>query len=509
MMEHPPMDRSSDDLEGGEIHIHDNWQIELKSEFLPHLQSKYTIYTQEFWIFIPNSLQINDQTYSKEGFYLDQTNLLRYKTPDFTFEDLLSSSQLKSPLARMRAMLVKSTEASITTFNEELKLFGNVVRTILRKSAQAIYLHIQQRKSDEELCLELELLANEMRQLRLTFASLKKEIAIAFPKPNTPIHVEYIEEFLSNSYYHYLSRLLQIGQSHETYQQFNDELTHLLLQEQHYRQEHGFENLSLHQSTEQGEYFLYRQGLLNKYVLDALLLHSNRIAVSKKYQQVVSSLAAGVAMLIYLLLFIWQGEVFRINSEPFVVFTVLIYILKDRIKENLKTLSFDFGGRLFSDYTTQIRSPHEQRKLGFLREYFAFVKQDKAPKEATLIRNHGLQHVLEDIRRPEQILYIKKEIQLSNTLLRRGERRNALNVLFRLNMRRFLDKASNPEEPYLFIDPDTNSLIEWWLPKVYHINIVLKTSVTSEHGKVQEEWSRFRLILDKQGIRRLEKETHF
>ncbi len=53
----------------------------------------------------------------------------------------------------------------------------------------------------------------------------------------------------------------------------------------------------------------------------------------------IGSLAAGIAMTLYILLFIWQGSVFVINSQPFILFTIFIYVLKDRLKDEIKNVS--------------------------------------------------------------------------------------------------------------------------------------------------------------------------
>lgn len=85
------MDEFIEDLTSGELQIRDRWQFELKSEFFPSSSQKNSHYNQEFYFFIPNALQINKLTYRKEDFYIDLTNLIRYKTPTFS---LKNSSQV-------------------------------------------------------------------------------------------------------------------------------------------------------------------------------------------------------------------------------------------------------------------------------------------------------------------------------------------------------------------------------------------------------------------------------
>lgn len=84
-------------------------------------------------------------------------------------------------------------------------------------------------------------------------------------------------------------------------------------------------------------------------------------------------------------------------------------------------------------------------------------------------------------------------------------RRNALNLIYRFNIHSFLQKADNPVHEYVKIDPETHEFIRKELPKVYHLNIILKNTYMNEDLKEEIEFKKFRIILDKNGIKRIEK----
>ncbi len=127
------MDESLEDLKAGRIQFRDKWQFELKSEFFPFSHLKDNIQIQEFYFFIPNSLQINDQTYPKEQFYRDQTNLIRFKTPMFTLKELNDMDNSESPLVRILILndYVRSQEIGEEIL-QEIKLVGSIFHSILR-----------------------------------------------------------------------------------------------------------------------------------------------------------------------------------------------------------------------------------------------------------------------------------------------------------------------------------------------------------------------------------------
>ena len=94
----------------GEIHTRDHLQFELKNELIINSNLTKNIYKQEFFLFIPNPLQINSQTYSKTQFYQDQTNLIRYTVPNMTLAELIDPRNSFSPLVRLKTLLNEKTD---------------------------------------------------------------------------------------------------------------------------------------------------------------------------------------------------------------------------------------------------------------------------------------------------------------------------------------------------------------------------------------------------------------
>ena len=114
------------EIEEGQVHVRDRLQFELKSEFITFPAKEVSVFTEELYIFIPQSLQINRDTYSTEQFYWDQTNSIRYKTPTFTFEELLDPKNEASPLYSRAKM------------QGEVKLLANIFRSTLRNTVKEI-----------------------------------------------------------------------------------------------------------------------------------------------------------------------------------------------------------------------------------------------------------------------------------------------------------------------------------------------------------------------------------
>lgn len=510
------MDRLIRELESGDLHLRDQWQFELKSEFIPSQDPKKNKYIQEFFIFIPNSLQINETTYQKQDFYRDQSTFIRYKTPIFSFHELSDKQNSRSPLQRLFHFIgSKDFEAAQHHMEDELKLLGNVFRSTLRERIHTLFKILDQiehhgsPKPHPSFGMDLQSLIKDLDLFREQFDELTKDIQMKCTVASICQHLFYIEEFISHTISYYFTGLLKKIReiNGDLYANAEKATEELLIKEKRRRKGIIPEPEEVQHDLEKSEYIFYRHGLINKYVADALLLSATRSSPDTGLQHLIGSLAAFVAMFFFFVLFIWQGRVFVINSEPFILATVVLYVLKDRIKESLRNVSYRKALKWFPDYKTEIKSPDEKVNLGVLAESFSFIKEKSLPDDIRSARNKEFHVILEDLKRSESILHFKKTIQMLEGG-NKNARRNSLNAIFRFNIQRFLLKADNPFQGYFTIDEVSREFQFLHLPKVYHINIIVKNSSFNEKGELVSELKKFRLIADKNGIKRIEQVKH-
>lgn len=505
------MEQFADELDIGEVHIRDKWQVELKSEFIPLPDRKSSEYIQEFYLFIPNSLQINAQTYSKGQFYIDQTNLIRYKTPEFSFAEILNLNNPRSPLTRLLSMCdLPDTTENRSKLSDELKLFGNIVRSALREQVKNLISELTSERAEgthQGFSVHVMQLCADIQQLRKLYSQAQDKYLKTWGDPIFYEQFLYLDEFISTSIIYYLTGLLENMRLtvNKNLVAADKAICEVIIKEKKITEGYLTKRnpKASHSYYSNNEQILYRNSLLNKFVLDALLLHTDRFTLEQRYQDWIGSIAAGIAMLIYFSLFIWLGNVFVINSQPFIVFTVVIYVLKDRIKEWIKTLSYHHAFKWFSDYATEIQSPDLKHKIGVIKETFSFIDQKQLSEEIRNARNIEFHEVLETFQRPEEVLYYKRTVEI-NSLRGRAARRNALNIIFRFNIHRFLRKAGDPVETYYTLDPKTSKLLTLRLPKVYHLDLIIRNISMQRDGTQQVEIKKMRIVIDKNGIRRIE-----
>ena len=86
--------------------LHDKYQFEIKLDYAL-LQDKKTHYQISTYIFVPASLGINKNVYTKSDFYRDVQNYIRLKTPILILRDFTHHSA--SPLLATSSGLISTS----------------------------------------------------------------------------------------------------------------------------------------------------------------------------------------------------------------------------------------------------------------------------------------------------------------------------------------------------------------------------------------------------------------
>lgn len=498
------------ELKEGAIHLHDDLQFELKLEFNYNSKLKNNNFIQEFYLFIPESLHIDANNYSQKDFYLDQTNFIRYKTPHFTFTELLNPDNMNSPLNVIMLMEIdKDDQKELEDLINKIKLFGNIFRSTLRNETLHLINKIESSHTTKENHHVKSLITKfceNVTQTHSSFLKIKAQLKKKFSNHTLNENLKFVDEFITNTIEYYLIGFLEELRSVEWLEQTScdQKICKILIDEKNHRAEKLLPKIKNKTVQEVDEMIAYRQGLLQKFMVETLLLKSSRIDVSEQHGPLFGSIAAGSAMLIYMILFLftWQSTTFIINSIPFVLSVVIFYILKDRIKEGVKSYYKKKVNIWFPDFKTKIYSPQDF-PIGELKENFSFIEKENLPEEIYKARNKEFHNHLEALHRHETIIYYKREV----TLFEHPENAlalNELNMIFRYNIHRYLQKASDPIQYRAMLREDNFDLIEQKLPKVYHLNIVMKETHAANNHKIESKIKKYRIILDKTGIQQVE-----
>jgi len=109
------------------------------------------------------------------------------------------------------------------------------------------------------------------------------------------------------------------------------------------------------------------------------------------------------------------------------------------------------------------------------------------------------------VRLLEKILYFRKDVEIFPEAVRVDKRLRRVNDIFRFNVSQFLFKASDAKEDYLILNPMTGELEVISCPKIYHVYLILKKTFLTRFRKKRIDFDTFRIVIDKEGIRRIDK----
>ena len=184
-------------------------------------------------------------------------------------------------------------------------------------------------------------------------------------------------------------------------------------------------------------------------------------------------------------------------TTSFFLALVVGYMLKDRLKGLLGRYFISKSNILFYDYKINVTDSFK-KKIGLIKERFIFIAFDKL--EAS-IRNYRLQdRIIQTKVLGEQIIRYKKKVILYSKKID-GDSPDAdiagITDITRFNFHRFIQYMDDPEKNYILIKK--GEIYTKIADKVYPINIVQK--YYTEDGI---EYKRYRVIMNRNGIKRIE-----
>jgi len=487
---------------------------------------------------VPRSLGLDVHSYTREQFYADVQAYIRFKTPHVSLPALADSDDRRSPLQRARR-LVQQANGELETLepgqlSHELRLLGCMVRANLRDTATDISTKIE-RLGDPGAH---EVLTQDVRQ---AIARLLHDVGVIlgafralrpdFLQPRRPQWLgelyEYVDEYLSISVETYLTSVLSSLDANEGLRRRLADnragLVTRVVAEQRHRSGAGYQSV-LDPDGENRSY-VYRKSALKKFVSSVLFLEIRKEKEGRGIANVVAGVAAAVAMAFSTVAAIWSQGRYGLNSFPFVLAIVISYVFKDRIKEWLRAYFSGLLSSWLSDYSVQIHDPVAGVVVGRCRESFAFLSPSQVPPEILRRRHADSRSVLEPESKPEVIMkYVKDVTLLGKRIAHTHGRLGDVNDIIRFDFSGFLARMDQPRQTVATYSPELDGVTAVTCPKAYHVNLVMVLTAQGHQSRSPKPSrgsapsrrhdasrkldvvaiDRFRVILDKRGIRSLQ-----
>lgn len=504
---------------------HDHEQLEFRFDYaLGSDPGDYT-YRMDAYLFVPRNVGVNRNNYSKGEFYSDVTPYMRLHADPLPLEVLGDPSAVQSPLSQLQAAAqsfadggTPASQPLVVVVKLYAYLFAEAVKGEARELRRRLRAHARgdaasAREIEDGFAAMLERTGRALWAFRRVRTLMWPYEPVCHQALVTAMRVadEYMSLFIDER----LSLLVLGASERKNLRDDSGLVTRLRLRaaalsdaEARHRRKYGF----LHMRSTEGreaEYFAYYASYLKKSVQNALYVETRRFEADDTYLR--HAVAAAGAALAAAWAFATRvpdrlAEISSAQKFALIMGFVLAYVLKDRIKAFFNEVLVQRLRKF--DHKAWLRGPAmEALGLGRLklrvREAMRFLRHDQTPP-AVLAQRLARRTVRHAEVFGEEVIHYRKEIRFSAEVEDAAPAGFWLHDIMRLNVRHFLVRLDDPVDRLPHYRDDTRSF-EWAeLHKVYHLNLVMRVSRTAPDRSTEERIEHLRVVLDKQGIVRID-----
>ncbi|MDQ1770690.1 hypothetical protein GQR60_05895 [Labilibaculum sp. A4] len=481
------------------VKVHDKFSVEIKLGYEPRKDRKVSEFSIKTWLFIPSGLDINSSTYTKEDFYNDFNSNIRLITPTYLLRDIAlgDHSVFQYLEEAFHKLANESNSKNEANYEYHIRMFHIITRSALRREIQ----HILQNELPEDRQYLIDEYISNVRKIGRHYRDLRRIVNVPTIQKEMFDYYLFGDEFMSNQFEqhsYYLHRGLQ-KMHHSDFELSKDEILRLVREEVAYKRSKGYLVVE-DKAHDKNRWLVHRRGAFNKYFEGQLLLNSRKKKEGVLAMQILYSLAAGLAMIFgAALTFLFQKSLGTFTMPLFVAL-VIIYMLKDRIKDLSRLYLVGKINKRFFDHKTVIRVKGDE-EIGWCKESFDFVREDTVPLRVMKHRDRSRIVDVESRGVGEKIIFYRKLLRLDRVALDNsyGDY-NITGVvdIIRFNVSKFIQKMDNPEIPLYYLKDDDFEKISG--EKVYFVNMIFRFKLDN-----QTSYRRYRIIFNRRGIKKVEK----
>jgi hypothetical protein len=519
------LDHGTDNL-NAHCTIHDRSQFEVQFNYdiaADHLSDGKAMehYRVEAYYFFPSNMGISSLSFPRESFYRSLYAYIRFRTPEISELTLLDPLSRQSPLNALSFHLKQfgmgmavAEEAAVN----EARLFGCIMSSLLRERAKDLDGMMRQAKGrtgDPSAWRELEGalgdFLTEAPELLEKYRGLVDDFRVFESRlsQSTLDGLRQVDEFLTYRFDHTLAELhFQLQSTWEApskLSRVSERLHEVAEREGMHRARCGYISLSPGDDDALALY-TYRSGALKKLVDQVLYLDVKTIQETNRWKNMAAMLGALVAA--YFAALTNTGAMFQLYATNLVMAMTIFafaYVIKDRIKELLRESVWARISRYFPDNKLLIHDPTSNMEVGRCKERVVYMPKSRVPADVLRVRNSN--HAIDlDQERKETVILYQNDMKLyAREILSEHQRRTDIKHILRFSVDDLLARLDNPTARVQFYDPQSQIFCRVRAPKVYHLNVVFRlTHWDDQNRKERPNYHRIRVILDKNGIHRID-----
>ena len=268
--------KNFDEWSQSSIERHDLYNFEAKLDYVVEKSFPKNVYELTSYVFIPKALQINKSTYSKDQFFADRSNYVRFRTARMSLSGLLNKENDLSPFKMILNNLNKIKNGNYETsiiekVSYELRVMGCIVKSNLRDQIEFFISNLSTFQQSPNDLKSFVLYIDEIKNLQIQMQKLKLEFQIIQIPAELKETFLFVNEYISNQIEEYMTLLLKKSD-------FNEETRRKLVSLIEYEQKHKKDGNSkiLFERESDNKKVIYWKSILKKFVQGVLYLDLNQ-----------------------------------------------------------------------------------------------------------------------------------------------------------------------------------------------------------------------------------------
>lgn len=480
------------------VKIHDKFSFEFKISFIATRKTvdddvnEFSINT---WMFVPNNLDINRSTYSKEQFYKDTQSNVRLITPIYGLKDIYASEN--SPLSRLQKAFENEinnpdSPENISDYTFQIKMFSAIFKSASRDKAY----HTVEEKDDNKVAELVRDYIHDVSEIARHYRKLENIKQIPSISEDLQQYFSFGDDFIGNIIQQQSFRIMRGIENRSIYEKVKPQLLALINSENEYKRK---KNYSLLDTADPSNNYLVvmRRGILKKFIESDLFLYTKKTKDGALAEQFYYGIAAAVSM-IFATVVSFSAQLHYGNfTTPLFFALVISYVFKDRIKDLMRYYFSTQLGKKY--YDTKRELEIQDKKIGWTKEAFDFAPESKVPAEIMNIRKRTPLVEAENRIYNEQIILYKKLVNLSSSAIKKykGYQFVGINDVTRFNLTHFVQKMDNEYVP-IYVTDEQDGYIKMTSEKVYALHFILRCQ-----GHENLYFRKFRLLFNRGGIKEI------
>lgn len=476
-----------------QVSIHDKFSVEFKIGFITSNKSQdINEFKINTWIFTPNSLDVNPETYTKQQFYSDIKSNIRLITPIYTLAEI---SNGEGPFPRLSTSIEKLLENPDESNEESYIYQTKMLLCILKSALRENSIKICAQKDQGQKIDLINQFVKEVQHITAYYRSIRDQLLVNEVLSDS--QKEYFlfgDEFLGNIIQFSAYRIMDQSKGLPYFQQeIKPLLLHLIEQENENRRMMNY-SIPLEGDEQLNSLILIKKNVLKKFVESDLYLQTEKKKDGAFARELYYSLGAGVAMIFATVISFFATQRFGNFTSSLFFVLVLSYMLKDRIKEASR---FYFSSKLDRKYFDhKWKLSLRRNEIGWIKEGFDFIPENKVPEDIMNLRNKTFLVEAENKVYSEKIILFRKRVCLSKSDIEEYKEYHlsGVNDIIRFNLLSFVKKMDNPEVPIYL--PDEEAGFKTILGnRVYAVYFILKCESDND-----TYYKKYRLLFNRNGI---------